>query len=277
MRSSRRPQARRRLAFNFCIPRRGRGGAGGGRGERGSLLETETPRPLVFQVFRSPAPGPLRCVGRALCPITRVSTGAQLPPPVASPSPPDACGNAALAAALDSPGSVFCTGGHAPWRASGTWAVAGTIGNGQSSSLSLKVTGPATILFYWRASTQAEGDVLRFAVDGAAHRLALSGGVRACLGIGVQRWGRCVWAAGPSARVQGVCFPLGTGTMDGAPWGGNRRRLAGNRLQSILSVCPREFLSSFQTARLRSGVMSERPSWVYTSTTYSGHRLYVSE
>ncbi len=66
---------------------------------------------------------------------------------------------------------VFSRSGDAGWTTTGvsgrgTVARSGAIGNSRSSSLHTKVTGPGTLSFDWKTSTEYECDIVRLYVDG---------------------------------------------------------------------------------------------------------------
>lgn len=78
-----------------------------------------------------------------------------------------------LADALDDPGLVWTTGGDANWFAQtsethdGTDAArSGAIGDDESTWLQTTVTGPGTLSFWWRASSEPSYDILEFLLDG---------------------------------------------------------------------------------------------------------------
>ena len=78
---------------------------------------------------------------------------------------------ATLAEAVDS-FLTYTTGGNANWRTcldgyfDNDSAQSGTIGNSQESWMQTTVTGPGTIRFYWKVSSEAYYDWLEFWVDG---------------------------------------------------------------------------------------------------------------
>lgn len=98
-----------------------------------------------------------------------------------------------VAAALDAPGLTFTTpppaalplGKDAP----DTWfpqtkesedgqdaAQSGAITDGQKSIMETSITGPATLSFYWKVSSEQDGDVLSFQLDGV-DQFSISGKV----------------------------------------------------------------------------------------------------
>jgi hypothetical protein len=95
--------------------------------------------------------------------IDQVTTRAAPPPPP----------QLTLADALDNTTLVFGTGATAPWIAQTAVsrdgvdaARSGQILDNQASSLATVVTGPATVSFSWKVSSEATFDFLRVAVDG---------------------------------------------------------------------------------------------------------------
>ncbi|MHC1726697.1 MAG: hypothetical protein AB9866_11920 [Syntrophobacteraceae bacterium] len=91
-----------------------------------------------------------------------------------------------LAQALDNNTLVWSTGGDVKWLGQtavsqylGDAAQSGDISNGQRSWLSTTVTGPGTLRFYWRVSSQQDSDFLRFRVNGSTKaRISGSSGWR---------------------------------------------------------------------------------------------------
>jgi hypothetical protein len=78
-----------------------------------------------------------------------------------------------LATALDNPSLVWTTGGSALWSGQTSTthdgvdaAQSGTIGDTQESWLQTTVTGPGTLSFWWKVSSEADYDWLRFHLDG---------------------------------------------------------------------------------------------------------------
>jgi hypothetical protein len=78
-----------------------------------------------------------------------------------------------LADAVDAPNLVWTTGGNAEW--SGQAAVthdgvdagqSGTISDSQESWMETSVTGPGTLTFWWKVSSQGGSDRLRFYING---------------------------------------------------------------------------------------------------------------
>lgn len=85
--------------------------------------------------------------------------------------------------AVNAPTLTFTTGGDINWI--GQTAVSqdgvdaarsGPIGDGQQSWMQTTVTGPGSLLYWWKVSSEAGGDVLRFNVDGVTQD-QLSGAV----------------------------------------------------------------------------------------------------
>jgi len=86
-----------------------------------------------------------------------------------------------LPIALNATGLVWTTGGNAIWH--GLTNVShdgvaagqiGTIADGQVSRLQTSLTGPATVAFWWKISSQTNADFLKFSVNGAP-QAAVSG------------------------------------------------------------------------------------------------------
>ena len=89
-----------------------------------------------------------------------------------------------LAESLDAPALVWSTGGTASW--SGQSAIAhdgvdaarsGAIGNSQDSWVETTVTGPGTLTFWWKVSSESGFDYLGFATNGATQSGSISGEV----------------------------------------------------------------------------------------------------
>jgi len=88
-----------------------------------------------------------------------------------------------LAEALDTPGWVWTTSDSAPWVGQPTVthdgvdaARSGASGDDASSSLRTKVTGPGTVSFWWKVSSETNNDSLRFYV-GDSEQARISGDV----------------------------------------------------------------------------------------------------
>lgn len=81
-----------------------------------------------------------------------------------------------LPTALDTPGLAWTTGGSANWGGTNLGAhdgvdvaKSGTITHSQTSWLQTTVTGPGTLSFWWKVSSEGSYDYLTFYLDGAAH------------------------------------------------------------------------------------------------------------
>ncbi len=79
-----------------------------------------------------------------------------------------------LAQAVDTTGLVWTTGGDANWFGQTTnthdtvdAAQSGAIGDDESSWIETTVTGPGTLSFWWKASSEDGGDYLEFLMDGS--------------------------------------------------------------------------------------------------------------
>lgn len=84
--------------------------------------------------------------------------------------------------ALDNIRLAFQTGGDGTWfgqsqtaHSGGDAAQGARLGDGQSAWMEATVSGPGRISFWWRASSEAGRDELRFLVDGVAQPDSLSG------------------------------------------------------------------------------------------------------
>ncbi|WP_367873632.1 M6 family metalloprotease domain-containing protein [Luteolibacter sp. Populi] len=95
-------------------------------------------------------------------------------------SPPGAIMNVLLGdkiplhLAIDAPALTWTSAGDQPWfgqsavtHDAGDAAASGDIGDSQSSRLETAVTGPGTLSFWWKVSSQANAGFLRLEVDGA--------------------------------------------------------------------------------------------------------------
>jgi hypothetical protein len=78
-----------------------------------------------------------------------------------------------LAEALNSPGQMWTTGGQVPWGGQTSTshdgvsaAQSGSIGDQQSSWMQTSVYGAGTLSFWWKVSSEADYDNLKFKVDG---------------------------------------------------------------------------------------------------------------
>ncbi len=92
-------------------------------------------------------------------------------------------GPCTLGDAVDAPSLVWKTGGNAEWFCQSAIthdgvgaAQSGAISNSQETWLQTSVTGPGTLSFYWKVSSEAEADVLSFFI-GAALQVRISGNV----------------------------------------------------------------------------------------------------
>ncbi len=82
-----------------------------------------------------------------------------------------------LSEALNSPNLVWTTGGSAFWRGQGATshdgvcaAQSGVAGDRQTSWLRTSVNGTGSLSFWWKVSSEADYDFLKFKVDGATWR-----------------------------------------------------------------------------------------------------------
>ena len=80
-----------------------------------------------------------------------------------------------LGEALDNTALVWTTGGNVPFTAQtassyygGSAVQTGKIGNSQSTYLSTTVTGPGTLSFYWKVSSERNYDIFRVYFDGVS-------------------------------------------------------------------------------------------------------------
>jgi hypothetical protein len=87
-----------------------------------------------------------------------------------------------LAEAVDAPGLTWSTGGNSVWLGQATVthdgtdaAQSGIVGNGQLSWIETSVTGPGTLSFWWRVSSEPAFDYLAFLIDGVPQGSTLSG------------------------------------------------------------------------------------------------------
>lgn len=87
-----------------------------------------------------------------------------------------------LGEALDNTSLQFTTGGDSDWYgqrvdaySGGDAARSGTILEDQSTWLQTSVTGPASLEFYWKVSSEADDDFLAFYIDGAEQPGKISG------------------------------------------------------------------------------------------------------
>jgi hypothetical protein len=79
-----------------------------------------------------------------------------------------------LATALNAPGFSWSSSGNSPWfgvtdnsHDSVSAACSGVIANGQQSVLTTTMRGSGTVRFWWKVSSEASHDYLRFYLDGA--------------------------------------------------------------------------------------------------------------
>jgi subtilisin family serine protease/chitodextrinase len=105
---------------------------------------------------------------------------------------------ASLADALDNPALVFSTGGNAAWfgqtgifHTGGSAAQSGRVDHLQSTYLETIVTGPGTLSFRWKVSSEPNYDRLRFYVNGV-ELAAISGEVD---------WTARTWSLGAGTHV----------------------------------------------------------------------------
>ncbi len=89
---------------------------------------------------------------------------------------------ATLSEVLDAPSIPWTTNGDASWREQAVVthdgidaAQSGSLGDSQSRSLQTEVTGPGTLTFWWKASSEAGYDYLRFSIDGVEQPSSISG------------------------------------------------------------------------------------------------------
>lgn len=89
-----------------------------------------------------------------------------------------------LAGALDTPGRSYTLGGNANWFAQTTVthdgidaARSGAIGNSQQTWFETTVTGPGTLSFWWKVSSESGWDHLEFYINGSLQAGRISGEV----------------------------------------------------------------------------------------------------
>jgi hypothetical protein len=83
-----------------------------------------------------------------------------------------------LPAAVEAPALVFTTGGDMPWLGENSalafdnvdHAGSGPVTHNQNSSLSTTVSGPGSLSFRWKVSSEVNGDYLQFLVDGVVNQ-----------------------------------------------------------------------------------------------------------
>ena len=80
--------------------------------------------------------------------------------------------SASLGSAVNAPSLTWYTGGTADWFAETSFthddadaAQSGNIGNGRQSRIYTTVTGPGTLFFWWKVSSEANFDFLRFYIN----------------------------------------------------------------------------------------------------------------
>jgi subtilisin family serine protease len=90
--------------------------------------------------------------------------------------------SSAIGEALDNTEFAWIRGGDNVWFAQssasvdgGNAARSGTIGHSQSSYIETSITGPGTLSFYWKVSSESGFDYLRFLFDGVEQTGAISG------------------------------------------------------------------------------------------------------
>ena len=83
--------------------------------------------------------------------------------------------NISIGAALDNTSLVWTTGGNAPFTSQtatfyygGSAAQTGRIGDNQSTYLSTNITGPGTLSFYWKVSSEQDYDFFSVYLDGVS-------------------------------------------------------------------------------------------------------------
>ncbi|WP_295443585.1 C1 family peptidase [uncultured Thiodictyon sp.] len=93
-------------------------------------------------------------------------------------------GSASLQEALDNTSLTLVAGGDAQWYGQtpvshdGTDAAqSGDVGDSQSTWMETAVTGPTTLSFYWKVSSESTYDYLRFYIDGVEQTGSISGAV----------------------------------------------------------------------------------------------------
>ena len=89
-----------------------------------------------------------------------------------------------VAAAIDLPAAQITNGGQAPWAWQSTTthdgadaAKSGAITHSRTSEMSVTVTGPGTLSFWWKVSSESGCDFLRFYIDGEEQSGKISGTV----------------------------------------------------------------------------------------------------
>ena len=111
--------------------------------------------------------------------VTLAHAGATLYAKWGEPFPP--LSDTSLAEAVDAPSATFFTGGDRNWTVvnnahiGSDCARSGDIDHGGASHLSTTVTGPGTVSFWWKVSSEGSYDFLSVAVNGAAPLYRISG------------------------------------------------------------------------------------------------------
>ncbi len=89
-----------------------------------------------------------------------------------------------LAAALDTVGLNWATGGNAPWEGQSAAAHDGTdaaqsttLSDNQEAWMETSITGPGQLSFWWKVSSEEGYDFLEFAIDGVVQNGRISGEV----------------------------------------------------------------------------------------------------
>ena len=103
-----------------------------------------------------------------------------------------------LAQALELAGATWTTGGNAPWAGQTLVsydgfdaAASGGISDNQESYLQTTITGPGTLAFWWKVSSEASFDYLRY----------LSNGVEVAAISGEQNWQQKSYPLGPGVHT----------------------------------------------------------------------------
>ena len=93
------------------------------------------------------------------------------------------CGTVSLNEALDNPFLTFSTSGFSLWSGqgldfyyAGSAAQSGPLGDGKTATIYTNVTGPGQLHFYWKVSSEWNGDFLQFWIDSVKQQ-AISGEV----------------------------------------------------------------------------------------------------
>lgn len=83
---------------------------------------------------------------------------------------------------IENPELALTTTSAAPWTSQGSVvysgasaARSGAIGNGQATSIYVSVTGPGTLDFFWKVSSEDGWDILNFTMDGTGDARGISG------------------------------------------------------------------------------------------------------